>query len=138
MHRLRGRTAALFAALMLGVAAAGRGSADAVSYPPLPNREGWSVAPDTGRGGTVFLFHGGDEGARRALHAGDVLEVMRCGSGGGMTAAGKIRLAALTAGPCIRAVVLEGWVRANDVVTAGGAAFLVIPEIPLCRPPAGP
>lgn len=136
--RLRRGTAALAAALLLALAAAGPRGAAAVSYPPLPSREGWSVAPDTGPGGTVLLFPGADGERPAPPRPGDVLVVSRCGPGGEMTPVGRIRLSAFT-GRCIGAVVLEGWVRTYDVVTTeGGGVALVVPEIPVCRPAAGP
>jgi hypothetical protein len=104
-----------------------------VSYPPtLYHRHGRG---DTvmKAGQTVYLFHSGTDDVRKTIHADDVLTVYRISPSCEVTPVGIIKVLSYIGETYIKAEVLEGEVRPDDIAKRGNVSCLII-SAGICNP----
>ena len=112
-------------AAILFIWAVAASTASAVSYQPgLFHRQ--DVAGTFSRGETVYLFHSGTADVRAAVGRGDILTVYRTDSTCRVTEAGKIRAVVYEGETYLKAEVVEGEIRRDDIARKGGISFIVI------------
>jgi hypothetical protein len=97
----------------------------AVSYqPPLYHRQD---AHETFRkGDIVYLFHSGTTGVMRTIHGNDVLTVYRIDPSCRVTEVGKIRILSYTGETYLKAEVVEGEIKRDDIAKKDDVSCLVI------------
>lgn len=97
----------------------------ALSYPPQPYH-----AEDKRdiflKGDLVFLFHGGTEEARRAIHLNDILTVYRTNSSCEIAEVGRIKIISFVGDIYLKGEVIEGEIRPDDIARKRNVSFLVI------------
>jgi hypothetical protein len=97
----------------------------AVSYrPPLYHRQNMNKPFMTGD--IVYLFHSGTAGVKRTIHGNDVLAVYRIDSSCRVTEVGKIRILSYTGETYLKAGVVEGEIKRDDIAKKGDVSCLVI------------
>jgi hypothetical protein len=105
----------------------------AVSYPPpLYHRQdrGETVMK---AGQTVYIFHSGTDDVRKTIHANDILTVYRINPSCEMNRIGMIKVLSYIGETYIKAEVLEGEIRPDDIAKKGNVSCLVI-SAGLCNP----
>jgi hypothetical protein len=104
----------------------------AVSYSPLVHHEPGEETI-AGPGSTVYLFHSGVGCAGRTLLAGEVLTVVRVLGTCESAEVGKVRAIALVGENYLKAEVVSGSVKPNDIARDGSVACLVLSARPCER-----
>jgi len=105
----------------------------AVSYPPpLYHRQ------DRGEtvmkvGQIVYLFHSGTDDVKKTIHANDILTVYRVSSSCEVNPVGIIKVLFYIGETYIKAEVLEGEIRPDDIAKKGNVSCLVI-SAGMCNP----
>jgi len=105
----------------------------AVSYPPhLYHRQdrGDTVIKV---GQTVYLFHSGTDDVRKTIHANDVLTVYRINPSCEVNPVGIIKVLSYIGETYIKAEVLEGEIRPDDIAKKGNVSCLII-SAGMCNP----
>jgi hypothetical protein len=74
----------------------------------------------------IFLFHSGTPEITKAIRVNDVLPVYREDESCALKKIGAIKVLSRTGGHYIKAEVIEGTLRLNDIAKKDGTAFLVI------------
>jgi hypothetical protein len=106
--------------------------AAAVSYFPLVHHEpGNETLAQPGM--KVYLFHSGTEDARDSLHLGEMLTVMRVQSTCESIDVGKVRLVGFIGDTYLKAEVISGAVKPNDIARFGSVSCLVLAAQPCDR-----
>jgi hypothetical protein len=99
----------------------------AVSYPPplLYHRQdrGETVMK---AGQTVYLFHSGTDDVRKTIHADDILTTYRTIPSCEVNPIGIIKVLSYIGETYIKAEVLEGEIRPDDIAKKGNVSCLVI------------
>ena len=80
-------------------------------------------------GSEVYLFYSGTDEIRRIIHTGDRLTVYRIDSSCEIREAGKIKVLSYIGETYIKAVVLEGEIKADDIAKKGKVSALVISAV---------
>jgi hypothetical protein len=99
----------------------------AVSYPPvslfhrLENAEAVMLP-----GAIVYLFHSGTDEIKSAIHVDDILTVYRINTSCEVSETGKIRVISHIGETYVKAEVMEGEIKPNDIVKKGKISFLII------------
>jgi hypothetical protein len=97
----------------------------AVSYqPPLFHRQ--DAHETFMKGDIVYLFHSGTAGVKMTIHSNDVLTVYRIDSSCRVTEVGKIRILSYIGETYLKAEVVEGEIKRDDIVKKGDVSCLVI------------
>lgn len=105
----------------------------AVSYPPpLYHRQ------DRGEtvmkvGQIVYLFHSGTGDVKKTIHANDILTVYRINPSCEVNPVGIIKVLSYIGETYIKAEVLEGEIRPDDIAKKGNVSCLVI-SAGMCNP----
>jgi hypothetical protein len=105
----------------------------AVSYPPpLYHRQ------DRGEtvmkvGQIVYLFHSGTDDVKKTIHANDILTVYRINPSCEVNPVGIIKVLSYIGETYIKAEVLEGEIRPDDIAKKGNVSCLVI-SASMCNP----
>jgi hypothetical protein len=105
----------------------------AVSYPPpLYHRQ------DRGEtvmkvGQIVYLFHSGTDDVKKTIHANDILTVYRINPSCEVNPVGIIKVLSYIGETYIKAEVLEGEIRPDDIAKKGNVSCLVI-SAGMCNP----
>ena len=105
----------------------------AVSYPPpLYHRQ------DRGEtvmkvGQIVYLFHSGTDDVKKTIHANDILTVYRTNPSCEVKPVGIIKVLSYIGETYIKAEVLEGEIRPDDIAKKGNVSCLVI-SAGMCNP----
>jgi hypothetical protein len=105
----------------------------AVSYPPtLYHRQdrGETVMK---AGQTVYMFHSGTDDVRKTIHANDVLTVYRISPSCEVNPVGIIKVLSYIGETYIKAEVLEGEIKPDDIVKKGNVSCLII-SAGMCNP----
>lgn len=105
----------------------------AVSYPPtLYHRQdrGETVMK---AGQTVYMFYSGTDDIRKTIHAGDVLTVYRISPSCEVNPVGIIKVLSYIGETYIKAEVLEGEIKPDDIVRKGNVSCLII-SAGMCNP----
>ncbi len=103
----------------------------AVSYqPPLFHRHG--VYETFMRGDIVYLFQSGTADVRSTIHVNDVLTVHRIESSCTVKVTGRVRILSYVNGTYLKAEVVEGEIKRDDIATKGNVSCLVI-SAGLCK-----
>ena len=105
----------------------------AVSYPPtLYHRHDWG---DTvmKAGQTVYLFHSGTDDVKKTIRADDILTVYRISPSCEVNPVGIIKVLSYIGETYIKAEVLEGEIRSDDIAKKGNVSCLVI-SAGMCNP----
>jgi hypothetical protein len=97
----------------------------AVSYqPPLYHRQ--DAHEMFRKGDIVYLFHSGTTGVMRTIHGNDVLTVYRIDPSCRVTEVGKIRILSYTGETYLKAEVVEGEIKRDDIAKKDDVSCLVI------------
>ena len=105
----------------------------AVSYPPpLYHRQ------DRGEtvmkvGQIVYLFHSGTDDVKKTIHANDILTVYRINPSCEVNPVGIIKVLSYIGETYIKAEVLEGEIKPDDIAKKGNVSCLVI-SAGMCNP----
>ncbi|MBA4371285.1 MAG: hypothetical protein C0402_00305 [Thermodesulfovibrio sp.] len=96
-----------------------------VSYPVnIYHRQG--KLETAAKGDTVHLFHSGTADVRKTIHINDLLTVYRTSPSCEATEVGKVRVLAYVGDTYVKAEVVEGWVRPDDIAKIKSVSCLVI------------
>jgi hypothetical protein len=106
----------------------------AVSYPPFPlyhrQNRGETVMKV---GQTVYMFHSGTDDVRKTIHANDILTVYRINPSCEVNPVGIIKVLSYIGETYIKAEVLEGEIKPDDIAKKGNVSCLVI-SAGICNP----
>jgi hypothetical protein len=130
---MKKRIALIYIVILLFTFVSSSLAAFAVSYPPpLYHRHdrGETVIK---AGQTVYLFHSGTDDVRKIIHADDVITVYRISPSCKVNPVGIIKVLSYIGETYIKAEVLEGEIRSNDVAKRGNASCLII-SAGICNP----
>lgn len=97
----------------------------AVSYPPQlyhveDRRDIYS------KGDLAYLFHGGTDEVKRAIHLNDILTVYRTKPSCEIIEVGRIRIISFIGEIYLKGEVIEGKIKPDDIAKKGNASCLVI------------
>jgi hypothetical protein len=123
---MKSKTVELLIGLLLVSVVCGPLAAFALSYPPAPLYHRHGAGEVIVRGGTVYLFHSGTAEVRKTISPGDILEVYRIDSLCNMTKEGRIRVVSYLGDTYLKAKVVGGQIKPNDVAKKGSVSCLVI------------
>jgi flagellar basal body L-ring protein FlgH len=124
-------TRCLLLLLLVGLCAPAPPAAGVAYYPLVHQDPGDETLARPGT--TVYLFHSGTEDARRTLHVGDVLTVVRVQNTCESVDAGIVRIVAFIGDTYLKAEVVSGAVKPNDIAKAGSVSCLVLSAQPCDR-----
>ena len=113
--------------LMLFVGIAAPLTAHATSYVPfLEEHRQFKEKTAMKAGSPVYLFHSGIQDPQTTVPIGDTLAVFRRDPSCELKPVGKIKVLSYAGDNYIRAVVVEGEIRLDDIVRKASTALLVI------------
>jgi hypothetical protein len=84
-------------------------------------------------GQTVYMFHSGTDDVRKTIHANDLLTVYRIKPSCEVNPVGIIKVLSYIGETYIKAEVLEGEIRPDDIAKKGNVSCLVI-SAGMCNP----
>jgi hypothetical protein len=130
---MKKKIAIVLSVILLLISVSAPLSVFAVSYPPpLYHRQ------DRGEtvmkvGQTVYLFHSGTDVVKKTIHANDILTVYRINPSCEVNPVGIIKVLSYIGETYIKAEVLEGEIRPDDIAKKGNVSCLVI-SAGMCNP----
>jgi hypothetical protein len=130
---MKKKIAIVFIVILLFTSVSAPLSVFAVSYPPpLYHRQ------DRGEtvmkvGQIVYLFHSGTDDVKKTIHANDILTVYRINPSCEVNPVGIIKVLSYIGETYIKAEVLEGEIRPDDIAKKGNVSCLVI-SAGMCNP----
>jgi len=130
---MKKKIAIVFIVILLFTSVSAPLSVFAVSYPPpLYHRQ------DRGEtvmkvGQIVYLFHSGTDDVRKTIHANDILTVYRINPSCEVKPVGIIKVLSYIGETYIKAEVLEGEIRPDDIAKKGNVSCLLI-SAGMCNP----
>ncbi len=117
----RGMIGLMVIVLAFGLAA----TAIAASYQPRIFHH-LEKAETRKQGDAVYLFYGGTDDAREAMHIGDTLSVYRTDQTCATSQTGRIRILSYAGDYYIKAEVMDGEIKTGDIARKGKASGIVI------------
>jgi hypothetical protein len=130
---MKKKIAIVFIVILLFTSVSAPLSVFAVSYPPpLYHRQ------DRGEtvmkvGQIVYLFHSGTDDVKKTIHANDILTVYRINPSCEVNPVGIIKVLFYIGETYVKAEVLEGEIRPDDIAKKGNVSCLVI-SAGMCNP----
>jgi hypothetical protein len=130
---MKKKIAIVLSVILLLISVSAPLSVFAVSYPPpLYHRQ------DRGEtvmkvGQIVYLFHSGTDDVKKTIHANDILTVYRINPSCEVNPVGIIKVLSYIGETYIKAEVLEGEIRPDDIAKKGNVSCLVI-SAGMCNP----
>jgi hypothetical protein len=104
-----------------------------VSYPPTLYHRHDRGDTVMKAGQTVYLFHSGTDDVRKTIHADDVLTVYRISPSCEVNPVGIIKVLSYIGETYIKAEVLEGEIKPDDIAKRGNVSCLII-SAGICNP----